>query len=118
MRVGTTGCNRRQSAGGKEKKNCLRKATREVAWCAHAEREDLAYLERGHHLALFLTVYQVVVVLHRNEGRQAVVDSVICYGRGWKEQFESASSVSFTACGGYEIVRTLHLMDWSSRKSD
>lgn len=64
------------------------------------EREVfLPYLDRGHHLALFLTIYQVVVVLHRNEGRQAIVDGVIYHGRrGGKrggEQFVSASSVPF-----------------------
>ena len=48
-------------------------------------RELLDYLDRGHHLALFLTVYQVVVVLHRNEGRQAIVDGVICHGREGRE---------------------------------
>ena len=37
------------------------------------------YLERGHHLALFFAVYQVVVVLHRNEGREAIIDRVICW---------------------------------------
>jgi len=30
---------------------------------------NLSYLERGDHLALFLTVYEIIVVLHRNEGR-------------------------------------------------
>jgi len=68
-----------------------------AAWCWHGVRKKvLAYLNRGHHLALFLTIYQVVVVLHRNEGRQAIVDGVIYYGRGWKRgQFVSASSVPF-----------------------
>ncbi len=37
-----------------------------------------AYLERGHHLALFLAVDQIVMVLHRDKGRQAIVDGVIC----------------------------------------
>ena len=35
------------------------------------------HLERGHHLALFLAVYEVVVVLHRYEGREAIVDRVV-----------------------------------------
>lgn len=37
------------------------------------------HLERGHHLALFLAVYEVVVVLHRYERREAIVDRVVCF---------------------------------------
>ena len=37
-----------------------------------------AYLERGEHLALLLAVDEVVVVLHRDEGRELVVDRVVC----------------------------------------
>lgn len=39
------------------------------------------HLERGHHLALFLAVYKVVVVLHRYERREAIVDRVVCFRR-------------------------------------
>ena len=39
------------------------------------------HLERGHHLALFLAVYEVVVVLHRYEWREAIVDRVVCFRR-------------------------------------
>ena len=40
----------------------------------------MLYLERGNHLALFLTVYEVVVVLHRDERREAIADRVIWGG--------------------------------------
>jgi hypothetical protein len=39
---------------------------------------DLSYPECGHHLALVLTVYEIIVVLHRNEWREAIIDRVIC----------------------------------------
>jgi hypothetical protein len=35
-------------------------------------------LEGGHHLALFLTVEQTVVVLHRDKRREVVCDGVVC----------------------------------------
>jgi hypothetical protein len=40
--------------------------------------ESVSHLERGHHLALFLAVYEIIVVLHRNEGRETIVYRVIC----------------------------------------
>jgi hypothetical protein len=43
-----------------------------------ANGSNLSYPERGHHFALFLTVYEIIVVLHRNEGREAIIDRVIC----------------------------------------
>src|SRR6266850_315419 len=57
------------------------------------ERLDrqLPHLERGHHLALFFAVYQAVLVLHRNEGRKAIVDRVICWGAKKGKDFESIS---------------------------
>ena len=66
MRVGTTGWSRHQSAGKEEDERP-----------GSAKWKDGLCLERGHHLALFLTVYEIVVVLHRYEGREAVVDRII-----------------------------------------
>jgi hypothetical protein len=42
-----------------------------------SDASDFSYPERGYHLALFLTVYEIIMVLHRNEGREAIVDRVI-----------------------------------------
>jgi hypothetical protein len=39
---------------------------------------NLSYPECGHHLALILAVYEIIVVLHRNEWREVIVDRVIC----------------------------------------
>ena len=38
----------------------------------------MAYLQSWEHLALLFAVEQVVVVLHRDEGREIVVDGVVC----------------------------------------
>jgi hypothetical protein len=83
-----------------------------------------AYLERGHHLALFLAVDQIVMVLHRDKGRQAIVDGVICQGiiffKRKKEglnqllPFSTADICHDVA----ETIPTLHLMDWSKEKED
>ena len=35
-------------------------------------------LERGEHFALLLSVHKRVVVLHRDEGREVMRDSIIC----------------------------------------
>jgi hypothetical protein len=48
-----------------------------------------SHLERRHHLTLFLTVYEIIVVLHRNEGREAIVDRVIC-SAGKRRMYERA----------------------------
>ena len=70
--------------------------------------EKLPHLERGHHLALFFAVYQVIVVLHRNEGRKAIVDRVICLNANNGSFFESTSQARVASM----MAPTLHLMDW------
>ena len=35
-------------------------------------------LQGGKHLALFLAIYQAVVVLHGDERREVVGDSIVC----------------------------------------
>ena len=39
---------------------------------------DTEVVEGGEHFALLLAVGEVVVVLHRDERRELVVDSVVC----------------------------------------
>ena len=34
--------------------------------------------QHGQHLALFLTVGNVIVILHRDEGREVVRDCIVC----------------------------------------
>ncbi len=59
-----------------------------------SEGSYLPHLERGHHLALFFTVYEVIVVLHRNEGREAIIDRVICSEvNEWANQLLAISSL-------------------------
>ena len=43
--------------------------------CDFEQREP--YLQRREHLSLFLTVDEVVVVLHGNERGQLVIDSIV-----------------------------------------
>ena len=59
-----------------DRRRRLRNAARIEVWGIH-----FFHLERGHHLALFLAVYEVVVVLHRYERRKAIVDRVVCFRR-------------------------------------
>ena len=40
--------------------------------------EKGTYLESGEHLTLLLTVSEVVVVLHRDEGGEVVCDGIVC----------------------------------------
>jgi hypothetical protein len=58
-------------------------------------RRSLSDLERGHHLAFFLTVYEIIVVLHRYEGREAIIDRVIC-SAGKRSMYERAGALFFT----------------------
>jgi len=62
---------------GKDKK----KSTMRTSAACGAKWKFISYLERGHHLALFLTVNETIVVLHRNERREAIIDRVICLGK-------------------------------------
>jgi formate dehydrogenase assembly factor FdhD len=58
--------------------------------------QNLPHLERGHHLALFFAVDQAVLVLHRNEGRKAIVDRVICWSA-------KKGRINFSgSCGEYD----------------
>lgn len=75
------------------------------------------HLERGHHLALFLAVYEVVVVLHRYEGREAIVDRVVCFG-GDERRTGEISFFFFSRGGGDGVVPTLHLVDWLRWKKE
>lgn len=59
------------------------------------------HLERGHHLALFLAVQHVVVVLHRDEGREVVRDRMVCRNVG-RDTSRGVRSGEFT----------LHLVDY------
>ena len=40
--------------------------------------EKGTYLKGGEHLTLLLTVSEVVVVLHRDEGGEVVCDGIVC----------------------------------------
>lgn len=42
--------------------------------------EGEGHFEGGEHLALFLAVDERVVVLHRDERREVVLDGVVCKG--------------------------------------
>ena len=66
-RVGNTGWIRRQSAVV-----LISDEGRRERW------ERWTNLERRKHLAFLLAVRQVVVVLHRDEGRETVGDRVVC----------------------------------------
>jgi hypothetical protein len=74
---------------------------------------SLFHLERGHHLALFLTVYEIIVVLHRYEGREAIIDRVIYL----REKKDRGARVSYHRWDD-KVVPTLHLMDWLRGRSD
>jgi hypothetical protein len=45
----------------------------------------LFHLEHGHHLVLFLMVYEIIVVLHRYKRCEAIIDRII-YLREKKDQ--------------------------------
>lgn len=71
-RAGSTGWSQRRSAGreGRQFVSSVRQNG------DGTEKGD--YLERGHHFAFFLTVENAIVVLHRDERRQVVIDRVVC----------------------------------------
>ena len=68
---------------------------------------NLSYPESGHQLALVLTVYEIIVVLHRNEWREAIINRVIC-----SEKTSGRSNQLLTD----KVMLTLHLMDWFAAK--
>lgn len=48
-------------------------------------KETEAYLECREHLALLLSVYEAVLVLHRDERREIVVDGIVYRGNELRE---------------------------------